>query len=84
MMRRGSGDYILPSNDQTTLWRITRYYEDEDSGSSVRGHFWSLSRRTGVYELDCWLEVACWLPTRKAAIDVAMEYDAELAKKERR
>lgn len=29
MIRLGSGDYLLPSNDAKTLWRIARYVEDD-------------------------------------------------------
>jgi hypothetical protein len=47
MTRLGAGDYLLPSNDRQTLWRIRKYQERDGTltrgdGSVVNGDFWSL------------------------------------------
>lgn len=51
MMKVGrAGDYLLPSNDRKTLWRIVRYHEDGslevwiERGKTrpVKGWFWAL------------------------------------------
>lgn len=58
MTRISAGDYILPSNDGQTLWRIHSYQEDGslveyervggkvdyDSGRTITGTFWAVSR----------------------------------------
>lgn len=49
MTRLRSGDYLLPDNDEQTLWRITRYEERDGSllrgdGTEIRGDFWALWR----------------------------------------
>lgn len=49
MTRVAAGDYLLPSNDARTLWRITSYVEDgslmevraNGTERPVRGTFWS-------------------------------------------
>lgn len=35
MIRLGAGDYLLPSNDAQTLWRVAKY--DEDDGLTLWG-----------------------------------------------
>ena len=56
MTRIRDGDYLLPSNDAQTLWRITRYTEDgsaawvdPDNGSEhpIVGIFWSAAKYNG-------------------------------------
>jgi len=56
MLRISEGDYLLPSNDATVLWRISRYHEDGSlyeydpadrdytRGRQVRGTFWMVSK----------------------------------------
>lgn len=49
MTRVGAGDYLLPSNDEQTLWRITKYEERDGTltrgdGTVVNGDFWALWR----------------------------------------
>jgi len=53
MVRITSGDYLLPSNDGATLWRLSRYRED---GSLIerRGTFWMLSRWQRRLNTDDW------------------------------
>lgn len=44
MTRLRKGDYLLPSNDRATLWRIATYTEDgsasDSDGTVIRGTFW--------------------------------------------
>jgi hypothetical protein len=56
MVRIAAGDYLLPSNDGETLWRLFQYDEDgslveyppddrkHEHGRRVRGKFWNLWR----------------------------------------
>lgn len=83
MTRLGAGDYILPSNDGTVLFRIVRIDEvDNDRPVKV----WSVYvYDTPVEEIpeelpedfiewNRWNEISHWHPTRKAAIDDALTY----------
>lgn len=60
MTRLGKGDYLLPSNDAKTLWRVYAYEEDGTATYQteftpgkgptgpeyvLRGRFWALARR---------------------------------------
>lgn len=53
LIRVKAGDYLLPSNDTTTLWRIVQYEEDGSAEVSadgthwrrLHGKFWNLFRR---------------------------------------
>lgn len=64
LTRLGKGDYLLPSNDAQTLWRIASYEEDGSAtyqkeftpgkGPSgreyvLRGTFWNLYRWDGGF-----------------------------------
>jgi hypothetical protein len=66
-----AGDYLLPSNDAQTLWRIAR---DEREGWSVWR--WADELSEAIFEhLDDWGRWECmsqWLRTRGEAIDEAM------------
>jgi hypothetical protein len=101
MTRIYAGDYLLPSNDRLTLWRISRYYEDgslEQGGKPLVGWFWRAARHRDPFDRiaphvigalygdvpsndaverfldwDSWLEHACLLPTRDAAIAAALD-----------
>jgi hypothetical protein len=52
MVRVGAGDYLLPSNDGLTLWRIHRYHENgsleisvgDGKTKKVVGDFWACHR----------------------------------------
>lgn len=54
MTRVRRGDYLLPSNDQLTLWRISSYEEDgsaewQDANGkwhTVTGTFWQTAKYT--------------------------------------
>jgi hypothetical protein len=55
MTRVRSGDYLVPSNDATQLWRISRYEEDGSlyypgDDRQVRGTFWRVARFRGSLE----------------------------------
>jgi hypothetical protein len=44
MTRIAKGDYLLPSNDAQTLWRIYTYEED-GSAIGLKGTFWATAKR---------------------------------------
>ena len=54
MIRLGAGDWLLPSNDGQTMWRLhsyeedgSAYWEDEQGRKHhIRGTFWNVSRMT--------------------------------------
>jgi len=52
MTRLGDGDYLLPSNDARTLWRLYRYREDGsvtfDNGRKLVGTFWAAAYYPGT------------------------------------
>lgn len=58
MIRVGKGDYLLPANNLTTLWRIHSYEEDgsaywEDAkgkARTIRGTFWNTSKFRGTFD----------------------------------
>lgn len=64
MTRIAEGDYLLPSNDGQTLWRIYRYREEGSLSYAkpgggyreVRGMFWACARQpfppSGTIEWD--------------------------------
>lgn len=68
MTRIGPGDYLLPSNDQTILWRITRYHEDGSASVSgdgvtwrkVVGTRWSLAKFEHAVQRDFTDEILDW------------------------
>lgn len=93
MTRLGKGQYLLPSNDLTILWRIHSYedgafYGIVDCPYEART-FWracwipmdELERFPEAVTFSAWdppwHEADWFLPTRKAAIDKAMKHDAE-------
>lgn len=82
LSKLGPGDYLLPSNDSRTLWRLTAYEDGADFGAVVpyaRRRFW-MARSVPFppylvqAEVDeqPWVEQALRLPSRAAAIDYAM------------
>jgi len=52
MIRLGAGDYLLPSNDGETMWRLSSYEENgsawwtDEAGKEhrIKGTFWNVSR----------------------------------------
>lgn len=86
MTRLGPGDYLLPSNDAKTLWRITRYEEDgsaiyvnaDGSERPLTGMYWmtwKYKRPLDSGEALNMDEFVPWdllLPTRAAAIRAAL------------
>jgi hypothetical protein len=80
MMRIGAGDYLLPSNDLRTLWRISTY-DDEDITECDRAiTVWGVASRPYPRSPD-YIDLADWAGweqysyghrTRKGAIQSAM------------
>ena len=80
MIRLDKGDYLLPSNDAETLWRIAKY--DEDDGTKL----WGLWRWDGgmptVDQIAAALDEGMWTDrweywdggyrTRQAVIDTIL------------
>jgi len=87
LTRIKAGDYLLPSNDRSVIWRIVRYTEDGsaayDDGTKLVGEFWRLCKyvgRNNRIDPDAWddsHEVTCLLKSRDAAIKEAMKYATE-------
>lgn len=48
LVKISSGDYLLPSNDANTLWRISSYLEDGSAewvgGRKLRGTYWQTAK----------------------------------------
>lgn len=84
LTKLGAGDYLLPSNDRKTIWRIHRYTEGPTSGIMDWPRdveVWGVSQWTGhrppqtVDDIDDWTYwemVAECEPTRASAIKEAM------------
>lgn len=86
MLRVGTGDYILPSNDRKTIWRIARY-EDGPShglvGMARDRDFWGAWKWTSTSPPDPewddrWALMADMYDTRQQAIDFALTHRGEL------
>lgn len=85
MTRIEAGDYLLPSNDLQTLWRITAYEDEDDDFKGCGGcrtvTIWGLSSRP-YPEPDEYLDLPDWdgwdegisygHRTRKEAVQAAM------------
>jgi hypothetical protein len=56
LTRLGSGDYLLPSNDERGLYRIQAYDEDGSlsapGGGAIRGRFWLIYVHAGEVDRD--------------------------------
>ena len=84
LTRVASGDYLLPSNDGKTLWRIKRYFDEEaDAELSLKpGWYWAAWRFLGsldadTLDVDDWEQWDMWswrITTRKECIDDALGY----------
>lgn len=86
MTKVARGDYLLPSNDGATLWRIYSYTDGPSCGLDPEVFpmdftAWALRRWTGsgglqapvdIEDWDRWEEVAVGLKTRAAAIAEAL------------
>ncbi len=90
LRRIGAGDYLLPSNDGRTLWRVQRYTDGPSAGLADWPRdltFWrvlrwphALSEDTKLDEYDVgdlsrWHEVAEMFKTRRDAIRAALSPD---------
>jgi hypothetical protein len=91
MLRIESGDYLLPSNDLESVFRIRRYEDGPSFGLDPEDfprdrEYWSLSRWKGSPDaVDAkaidnfptgWETVAEMLATRQAAITEALRWEA--------
>jgi hypothetical protein len=88
MVRLGAGDYLLPSNDAQTMWRISKYWEDgsleSHDGKVIKGEFWQASSLTteqfnqqvegGLYAFDDmpWVIQMSLGRTRSECVDWAL------------
>jgi hypothetical protein len=85
LTRISAGDYLLPSNDGSTLWRIYTYEEDGSAeysdGTKLVGKFWACARRpipaegVPIDDLLAWSAWEFWagpLNSRKDAIAEAL------------
>jgi hypothetical protein len=89
LTRIGTGDYICPSNDQKTWWRFQRYTDGRIHGLCVDYEARTFWRALNCPAFDDdegfgplfddlpWREVAQWLPTRRAAIQLMLDDSAE-------
>lgn len=77
------GDYLLPSNDAQTIWRIARYTEGPSSGLDWPRdrEVWGVWRWTGPVTDTTYIDTADWNrwefteglhDTRQAAVDAAV------------
>lgn len=80
-----SGDYLLPSNNAETIWRIQRYEDGPSHGLVDWPHdrrFWRVLQWDGPFgmgvfvnvdNMDRWEEYATMYGTRREAIDAALQ-----------
>jgi hypothetical protein len=80
------GDYILPSNDGKTIWRIARYTEGPSSGIvdwPRDREVWGYWRWDGEVDPGCYIDTGDWnrwemvggiCETRAEAINDALSY----------
>lgn len=79
------GDWLLPSNDRKTLWRIATYIDGPSTGLDDMPRdktFWGVWKWIGRTELprdeidlefgDSWSLLSEWHESRREAIDEAM------------
>lgn len=90
LTRLSKGDYLLPSNDAQTLWRVYTYEEDgsasfvirDGSEQVIKGIFWALAKRPmpnpdvpfDLEEWEGWVPWADLFDSRKEAIEDALRY----------
>ena len=91
MTRLGKGDWLLPSNDAQTLWRICSY--EEDGSADITGTFWNLWRwdggfptidsLAGALEMNDWTMWELWdsgYRRRADVVNAALAREAALAR----
>lgn len=82
MIRIAAGDYLLPSNDTQTLWRIVKIKEMDTEKLRDVEVWEALYHETPLQQLninsfdpDDWTPWRCWetwIPTRRDAISIAL------------
>jgi len=91
LIRLSKGDYLLPSNDGQTLWRIYTYGEDGSAewgnGKKIVGTFWGCAKYNRPlpsipdpppYDFIEWVDWEPWattMATRQEAIREALRID---------
>lgn len=88
LTRLGRGDYLLPSNDGATLWRIRTYVDGPSAGLDIPRDrtFWSVWKCHGIIgpgmqvdpdDEEAWEFYEGLLETRREAIGRALELEPE-------
>jgi hypothetical protein len=80
MVRLGAGDWLLPSNDLTTLWRFRRYQDGPSLGLMDWSRdidvwaVWTTPMPASMRDYDelYWTDVAGPLFSRRACIEFAL------------
>lgn len=83
MTKVAVGDYLLPSNDGRTIWRLAVYQDGPASGLDVptERNFWGLWRWIGgpdgvdLEDWELWQMEVPALPTRGAAVAEVMRME---------
>lgn len=82
LTRIAAGDYLLPSNDGETIWRIATYIDGPSMGITDWPRdrtLWGTWQYTGrnqyvdVSDWNRWRMVASTFATRRDAVDAALE-----------
>jgi hypothetical protein len=62
LSRIAAGDYLLPSNDGQTIWRIARYQDGPSSGLDLPRDrtYWGVWRWTGRVALAHYVDIEDW------------------------
>ena len=57
-----AGDYLLPSNDGLTIWRIAKYEDGPSKGLDIPRDrtFWGVWLWSGVYETAVYVDTEAW------------------------
>lgn len=93
MTKIGPGDYLLPSNDAETIYRIRRYEDGPSQGLDWERdkEVWGVWRWLGLADAkgidlddqDRWEMVDANCRTRAEAVDEALSFEAWLGRKPR-
>lgn len=86
LMKLAPGDWLLPSNDHKTLWRIATYTDGPSTGMDHMPRdkeFWGVWKWVGRAEFprdeidlefgDSWAMKSDWHETRREAVDAALD-----------
>lgn len=84
LTKLAAGDYLLPSNDGTTLWRVRIYEDGPSHGMEIPADrdFWGIWKWAEAIEPGSYVDTKDWSrweffegthDTRKQAIDAALK-----------